>query len=483
MHRTKVLILTSDKILEDQLHGLLSSYSDKYTIFRQAEFSTNISTFDVVLIDENVIDKNPAEVVAKYNFEQHPTSIIYLTEALDNPEDYSAIKSLAADYLYKSQLTGSGLHNCIKYALESKSLKREIEKQEKRYASLFHNAVDAAFILTADWKIEDVNQAFLNLFGFNSESIEKLDFETLVNDKADYDQLLQDFVDSERDNLEKEIKFNRENRKGIFLGHIKISILKETPFDEEYPKEVIVGYHGTINNISYKKRLRTIKESSDKIAMTYRLARTLAHEIRNPLTNITLALNQLEDEIPKSDDAELYLGIIERSSKRINTLIERLLKSSEQKTLKFSDSDIVKIIKLAVEGAEDRAKLLDINLVYDFENDSLAYSCDSEKLQLAISSLITNAIESYNSNPGQVIIGEYVEDDYICIYVEDMGCGMSGAERKQVFDPFFTRKKSGIGLGLTDTLAIISEHQGQIEVESEPGLGTTFTILLPQKRK
>lgn len=483
MHRTKVLIITPDKTLEDQLHGFLSGYPDRYTIFHETKFSANIDTYDVALIDENVIDKNPAEFLTKSSFEHHPTSFIYLTKSLDQPGEYSAVKSLAADYLYKSQITGSSLHNCIKYAVESRSLKREIEKQQKRYSSLFENAIDGAFFLSADWKIENVNKAFKNLFNMRPENIQRIEFETLINDKADYNQLIKDFAGNKTENLEREIKFNRKDRKGIFLGHLKISVLKESPVDDEESESVIVGFHGTINNISYKKRLRTIKESSDRIAMTYRLARTLAHEIRNPLTNITLAVNQLEDEIPKNDESELYLGIIERSSKRINTLIGRLLKSSEQKTLNFSNSDLMEIIQVAVDRAKDRAKLLDINLICDFESDSITYYCDSEKLKLGISNLITNALESFGENPGQVIVGQYIEDDYICIYVEDTGSGMTEIDKKTIFDPFFTRKKNGLGLGLTDTMAIISEHHGQIEVESELGLGTTFTMLLPQKQK
>lgn len=483
MHRTKVLILTSDKTLENQLHGFLSGYPDRYTIFHQTEFSTNIATYDVALIDENIIDKNPGKFLAKFTVEVNPTSLIYLTESLDHPEEFSAVKSLAADYLYKTQLTGSGLHNCIKYALESKSLRREIEKQRNRYESLFHNAIDAAFFLSPDWKIENANQAFLNLFGLTPLLIQKLDFQTLINDIDDYNELKRDFAAGENINLESEIKFNRRDKKSIFLGHLKISILKEAPTDSEDSEEVIVGFHGTINNISYKKRLRTIKESSDRIAMTYRLARTLAHEIRNPLTNITLSVNQLEDEVHKSEDMELYLGIIERSTKRIDTLIERLLKSSEQKSLKFSKSNMMETINLAIERAKDRAKLLDIKLISDLENESILYYYDSEKLQLAISNLITNALESFDKSPRQVIIGQYIEDNYICIYVEDTGIGMTENEKKTIFDPFFTKKKSGLGLGLTDTMAIISEHHGQIEVDSEPGLGTTFTILLPQTQK
>lgn len=483
MYRTKVLILSSNQTLQDLIHGFLSSYPDRYTIFHQAEVSDRIGTYDVAIIDEDIIDKKPAEFLATHNFELHPASIIYLTEALDQPDEYTAVKSLAADYLYKNQLSASGLHNCIKYALESKSLRFEIEKQQKRYESLFHNAIDAAFFLSPDWKFETINQAFMDLFRIKSDTFRQMSFENLINDAEDYKQLLNDFTLGKKDNIEREIKFNRKDGKSIFLGHLKISVLKESLTDGENAETGVAGYHGTISNISYKKRLRTIKESSDKIAMTYRLARTLAHEIRNPLTNITLAVNQLEDEASKNEETEMYLGIIERSSKRIDTLIGRLLKSSEQKTLNFSNSDLVEIVKVSVDRARDRAQLLNINLISDLELESISYFCDPEKLQFAISNLITNALESYNNNPDQVIVGGYIEDDYICIYVEDMGSGITEEEKKTLFDPFYTRKKNGVGLGLTDTLAIISEHRGQIEVDSEPGLGTTFTILLPLHQK
>src|SRR5690554_215736 len=355
MYRTKVLILTSDQTLKDQLHGYLANYPDKYTIFHQSEFVPNISTYDVAVIDENVIAKNPSAILADDNLNLNHVSIIYLTDALDDSEEYSAVKSLAADYLFKTQLTKSGLHNSIKYAVESRGLKREIQRQQKRYESLFHNAIDAAFVLTADWQIENVNEAFIKLFGWETSigpgEIKNSKFATLINDEADYIQLVEDISGGKIHSIEREIMFNRAYFKGLFLGNLKISELKEYPTDDGESGQVTVGYHGTINNISYKKRLRTIKESSDRIAITYRLARTLAHEIRNPLTNITLAVNQLEDEIPKSDDTELYLGIIERSSKRIDSLIDRLLKSSEHRVLKFSEADIIQILNLAVEGA------------------------------------------------------------------------------------------------------------------------------------
>ncbi len=480
MYRTKVLILTTDLLLEKQLRELLFHYSDKYVLFHRTTLGDQQDLpFDITLIDENLIDQKPTVFLAQYTFELFPSSVIYLTSSLDSAEEFTAVKSLTADYLIKDQLTASGLHNCIKYAIESRALKLEIEKQQNRYKSLFYNAVDAAFFLTPDWKIENINQVFTDLFGVKRKEINQMDFSVLFYNEEDFLNLKNSFDQKNSNFCDVELKFKRIDQKGIFQGHLKISALHETNYQAEIPQKEITGYHGTLNNISYKKRLQNIKESSSKIAMTYRLARTLAHEIRNPLTNITLAVNQLEDEIPKNEESQLYIGIIERCTVRIDKLIDQLLKSSEQKSLKNTSCDIVSIVNEALDGARDRAKLLNIVLELDFEDDNLPYFCDGAKLKIAVSNIITNAIESIEKDSGKVIVGTYKEEDYLCIYIEDNGVGMTEEQKKTLFDPFSTSKKKGVGLGLTDTLATISEHNGQIEVESEEGLGSTFTILLP----
>lgn len=479
MKRTKVLILTEDFELEGVIHNLLLNYPDKYTIFHQTQLGGNFDLYDVTLLDENLLDKNPADYLAHYTQNLFPSTVIYLTDSIEDKEEFTEVRRLATDYLFKKQLTAPGLHNSIKYAVDSRNLKREIERQQKRYESLFFHSIDAAFFLTEDLKIENVNEVFAALFGVAADEISGQPFSSIFTDPAEYENFVREFIDKDRDSFECEVKFSRLDLRGIFPGHLKISALREySNYNNDDLKEV-TGYHGTLNNISFKKRISNINESSSRIAMTYRLARTLAHEIRNPLTNITLAVNQLEDEIPKNDETELYIGIIERCTRRIDKLIDQLLKSSEQKSLLPSECDIIEITKKAVDEAKDRAQLLGIKLITDFESDKSPYFCDADKMHIAISNIITNAFESIDKEAGQVIIGTYEDDGYLCIYIEDNGCGISPEQQKTLFDPFYTNKKKGVGLGLTNTLSIISEHNGQIEVDSEQNIGSTFTILLP----
>lgn len=477
----KIFILSPDSAFSQRLQKLLTDYTDtKYYFYIENEFHTELPDCDIVLIDEAMIEASPASRLAQYTFEFSPLPIIYLCSELETPSDYSAVKSLTSDYLFKDQLTGAGLHNCIKYVLESSRLKLEVEKQQQRYKSLFFNAVDPAFFLSPDWEIENVNQAFTDLFGGTLYELRGKDFCELFKIPKEFEKLKNGFLEGSENLFDLQTQFKPIKRKGSFPGHLKISVIREIVIENGENNKQIAGYHGTLSNISDQRRLRKLREASDRLAMTYRLARTLAHEIRNPLTNITLSLNQLEDEVEQTDDAKMYFGIIERCAKRIDKLIEQLLHSSQKQSLSGSDCDLVDIAKSAIADARDRAHLMDIEIITDFESEELPHFCDFEKIKLAFSNLITNAIESFDGEAGKVTVGTYTDDEHLYVYVEDTGVGMDVTQQESLFDPFYTNKKEGLGMGLTATQGIILEHEGQIEIESEPGMGSTFTVMLPK---
>lgn len=474
----RVLLLSPSEDFLKKIKDLLAPYGDRYAIALAKNPEETEYGYDLVLFDEDVINEKPQTYLAQYIFEFSPSPVIYLCTHLEDEDEYAAVKSLASDYLFKNQLSSSSLHNCIKYVVESTNLKREIEKRDQRYQSLFYNAVDPAFFLRPDWKIENVNQAFTDAFSSTLHELIGKDFLSLMSDPGQVTELKNNLLDNGTTTYETETRFLKFGKKGYFPGHLKISVLREYMLVDGENVKKITGFHGTLSNISDRKRLQKFRETSERLDMTYRLARTLAHEIRNPLTNITLSINQLEDELEASEDAVMYFDIIKRCTRRIDKLIERLIHAAYRDGIKGSDCDLVAVVKSAVEECRDRAKLRNITIKTDFEADAVPYFCDHEKITLAVSNLITNAIEAIEGDGGQVIVGTYAEDDYYHIYVEDNGIGMDDHQKKSIFDPFFSNKKNGIGMGLTATQGIILEHNGQLDVESEPGMGSTFTISL-----
>ncbi len=475
---TQILIVSPDDQLPFRIEHLLDEYApDIYRIEGRVNLDDKLPPINAVIVDEDLIDRDPEVHLARLSFELYPVPLIYLVDHIQSERAFKSIRSLATDYLLKDHISGAVLHNSLKYAVESTRLRLELEKQQNRYKSLFYNSIDSAFFLTSEWTIENVNSAFSSLFEIDFNRSKGQSFEMFFHNPKDFSDLIHSDILRERNQIDSEIRFKLPEKNKKFLGHLKISALRE--FDAETEQKITIGYHGTLSNISYRERIRKINARAERVGMTYRLARALAHEIRNPLTNMNLALEQIRDDTPIGEEGEIYLGIIERSAARIDRLIGQLLTSSHRNPIERKICNITELIELVASDARDRASLKNIEIIIDIEVDLPEFGCDLEKIQLALSNLTTNAIESITKKAGKVTIGAYREDGDICFYVEDDGEGMNEEVKERLFDPFYTAKPNGLGLGLTATQTIMAEHEGQIEVESALGIGSTITLSIP----
>lgn len=483
MHKIKVLVLSPRTDFNTKIRDLLSlCKSETYEFFYSKVIETGSPEIDIVLLDEDSISGNPQTSLAQYSQRLSPTPLIYFCNTIDSAAEYKAVKSSASDYLYKDKLTGSLIHNCIKYVLESSRLRQKIRFEEHHYQSLFANAMDPIFYLNADWTIENVNQAFTEVFQSSLQLLEGKNFTELFADADDATHFKNSFLKSDKRTYAEKIRLKRDSGEGDFPVHLKIAVLQEPKFPEDENAQNISGFYGTFTDLSDQVDLQKYREASERLDTSYRLARILAHEIRNPLSTITLSLDQLADETNESKDAELYIRIIDKNVKRINELIDRLLHSSYRHAVKRAPCDLSDIVKTTIDAVKDRATLRNIKIVTDIEPGDMSYNCDAEKMKLALSNMLSNAIEAVDSDLGQVIVGIYSDAKYFHIYIEDNGIGMDKTQKESIFDSFFTQKSNGLGMGLPATQGIIMEHGGQIEVESELGIGSTFTILLPQSK-
>lgn len=218
--------------------------------------------------------------------------------------------------------------------------------------------------------------------------------------------------------------------------------------------------------------------SMEKFAATGRIARTIAHEVRNPLTNIDLATGQLKSEFNPAEENTLHLfSIVERNSSRINKLISDLLQTTKFAELNFDRLTANELLDEALTMANDRIKLHGVQLRKTY-NATGMIKVDKEKMKIALLNIIINAVEAME--PGKGILKIITEaDNQVCkIAIQDNGTGMDENTVNKLFEPYFTAKKNGNGLGLANTQNIIFNHNGTIEVVSAPGMGTTFTITL-----
>ncbi|MBL0357629.1 MAG: CHASE3 domain-containing protein [Chitinophagaceae bacterium] len=220
--------------------------------------------------------------------------------------------------------------------------------------------------------------------------------------------------------------------------------------------------------------------SMEKFAATGRIARTIAHEVRNPLTNINLAAGQLKNDILPADENINYLfDVIDRNSNRINKLISDLLISTKFSELNFSSTTASKLLDETLYLAKDRIDLNKVKVEKDYKAHS-SINIDFEKMKIAFLNIIINAIEAMEPESGILKISTKKEGSNCIITIADNGVGMDEVSLSKLFEPYFTNKPNGNGLGLANTQNIIFNHKGIISVTSEVGKGTMFIITLEE---
>ena len=258
-----------------------------------------------------------------------------------------------------------------------------------------------------------------------------------------------------------------------------------------YNKESAARDEANKKNIQYQKELEAKIEElkrmdaevrelkgMEKFTATGRVARTIAHEVRNPLTNISLAAEQLQDMGIQNGESSMLLDMISRNGIRINQLISDLLTATKAIELKIQKVSINKVLDETLEMATDRLDLSQVKVQKDYATDVCHVAVDEEKIKIAFLNIIVNAIEAMEKHKGVLTLRTKNAGDQCIIEIEDNGAGMDEDTLQKLFEPYFTNKSNGNGLGLTNCQNIIMSHRGKISVQSKPGKGSHFIVTL-----
>lgn len=422
--------------------------------------------FDIYLIDYHLGAKTGLDLIkeAKRFGWVHP--FILLTGKGNHQLDIEAMQAGAVDYLIKSELDTEKLERSIRYALERDKSTKALKANERKFRNIFERAADAAFLAKKDLTFLDINNAASTLFEKSKEellSMSLLDFLSETDKESIKNDLSQRV---EIDNKEV-TTINSSNA----VKYCLLSISEEQNDEGQY-------YQGILHDISILKKIEKSKLRTEKQSMADRLVNVLAHEVRNPLNNINLSVEQLLPEIENTDNA-VFLEIISRNSKRIETLISELLNSSKSTSIEEKEVDLKDVVEETLKLAIDRITLKKIKLQKIFISSETTIKGDTQKLVIALLNIIINAVEAMEE--GGLLQIEITSDSNLTILkISDNGCGIPEENITRLFEPYFTVKRNGMGLGLATTLNILQSHKAEVEVESALGEGTTFTISFPK---
>lgn len=343
----------------------------------------------------------------------------------------------------------------------------ELDQKEKRYRSLFERSIDPIFLADGEFNMMDANSSLQELFGYSYEEACSLDLEELFIDKVEF-TLFKEKLN--RDNHVRDFEVtlkDRNNRKLVSLINC-VRIVDSTSQ---------VYYQGIIHDMTMRKKVERELIQAEKLSTTGRIARTIAHEVRNPLTNLNLALDQLKEEFTSNENTRIYTDILDRNLNRIEELISELLRSSRPKELQLSKTPLSAVLNETVDLIKDRINLNEMKLIKTITPDLPSVLVDKELVKIALVNIMVNAIEAMEPGKGVLRIAVDHEGDQVVLTISDNGKGIPDKEVGKLFDPFYSAKQGGMGLGLTSTQNILNSHKIEIEVQSKLGEGTSFYII------
>ncbi len=225
--------------------------------------------------------------------------------------------------------------------------------------------------------------------------------------------------------------------------------------------------------------LRTMEQrllQSERLATVGRFASQIAHEIRNPLNSISLNIELLEDEFPDSNSEGR--GLIRsalRELDRLNGIVSEYLQFARFPKPNLKRGQIGSVIQSVIDSFRPPAR---VAFKVRQAESTPAIWLDEQLLRQVLDNLLRNAVEAIEQE-GSIEIETDVIDRFVVIRVRDSGVGIPTDVQSKLFEPFFTTKPHGTGLGLATSQQIMFEHNGHLLVESQPGKGTTFSLLLP----
>lgn len=256
-------------------------------------------------------------------------------------------------------------------------------------------------------------------------------------------------------------------------------------------KERILGSVGIFSDLREQRRMQKQLEESqaqllqaEKIASLGRLAAGVAHEINNPLAGILIYAELLQRELGPEASGQEYLEEIIQQTMRCRQIVQRLLEFSRQSLGERSYFNLNAVITRCAEILGRQAMFHNVRIIRNLDPDLPEIMGDPGQLQQVLTNLFLNACDAMDGK-GTITITTRAdpEGDGVILTFQDTGCGIPPELREKIFEPFFTTKPvgAGTGLGLSIVYGVIQRHGGTIEVDSEVGVGTTFTIRLPRE--
>jgi PAS domain S-box-containing protein len=353
------------------------------------------------------------------------------------------------------------------------SLQKQKELQFLQFSEVIHRTINPIEITDASGKIVYVNPAFEKVSGYTKEELIGKNPNTLSSGKHPkgfWKEVWATILSGKV--WVGEIENRRKNGEPL---HTELLI---SPIVDVSGK--VVGFLGAHRDITEQKRLEGQLVQSQKMESIGTLAAGIAHEVGNPLTSIS-SLVQVIQRTTQDDSAKDKLELVKNQINRIANTIRQLVDFSRPSNYDARLTDINKAVRDALGIVRYGKKAKDITFHLDLASGLPKTVLVPDQIVQVFLNILMNAADALEGKRKEVTVRTSAEGSFLKIEFEDSGKGIPAEYLTKIFDPFFTTKRSGegTGLGLWVSYGIVKNFGGDIQVESQPGRGSTFTVLLP----
>jgi PAS domain S-box-containing protein len=377
-------------------------------------------------------------------------------------------------------------HRCAVLAVnditKSKTAERERQLAEDKYRTIFENSAVSISLVDEQERLISWNKFTENLLGMNKEDLYLKPVQSFYPE-GQWQKIRSLNIRQKGLQRHLETKMIRKNG-GLIDVDVSLSVLKN-------PEGKVIGSIGVISDITERKRAEEkLKEAMETKSQ---FISTVSHELRTPLVSMKEAISIVSDEVAGkiNKDQRRFLNIAERNIDRLARLINEVLDfqklSANKMKFHMQENNISEVVKDACHTMALYAEKKRVKLSIKLDDDLPKARFDSDGIVQVLTNLISNSIKFTPEN-GQVSVSVQHKGEDLVIRVSDTGTGIPKEALTKIFDPFYQvhqpgQQVKGTGLGLAIVSKIVTQHSGRIEVESEVGQGTTFTVFLPLNGK
>jgi two-component system NtrC family sensor kinase len=492
--RIRILVVEEDsgflRMMEDSLKTSGSLYHiERVSSGGECLKKLQREKFDILLLDHALPDGEGLNWLRRFNELGIGIPTIFVTAKGDPRLAIEAMKEGVFDYINRSAECAKAFPFVVNRAIEGYSLmlekvrlQKELIETKNFLESIVEKAGDAISVVDLEGNVLYWNEGAERIYGYKKEEV--------LNKK------LSEFLYSRNEQLKREeeklmSQLMARVKKGEVIPNVEVK--RQTKDGKEIITSMTISplrdAAGKIIGASrICKDITELKRAEERLLLTERLSSLgeltagVAHELRNPLAGIKINTQILSRKKDLPEMEKKLLNSTQEGIEKIQKIVDDMLHFAKPKPAHFKEEEINEVVEKSLAILQAKLKRGNISSAFEPGQELPKVRIDIHQIQQVLINLMLNAIQAMEKG-GTLVLRTFPEDDGgVGVEVKDTGIGISRSHLKKVFDPFFTTKSEGTGLGLSISLKILENHAVAIDVVSEEGEGSTFTIHFPGVR-